>query len=222
MTLSGTTVSVTTSSPHQLIVGDYVVFNNINDSASNIFYNSTPPGVATFGFTVTTVPSTTTFKFTVPASSPTPIATASSYMLPPYPAQDLDLIDWNTYKQNGLVDDINGQVPQAVPSSYNQPANVVRMPDNSVILTPVPDRNYKVTYSGWIIPTALSLYSDTPTIPSQFEQIIVDKALHYAYMFRDNLEQAQVAEDRYTKNVNKMRRVLIPQTEYMRTDDGVY
>jgi hypothetical protein len=216
MTKVGTVVTVTTAAAHQMIVGDAASFYNINDSATNIFYNANLGASATTGFTVVSVISPTQFTFTVPNSAPTPSVIGTSYVTPPYQAQDIDLIDYNTYKNNGLINDINGKVPQAVPSSYNQPANVVRMPDNTIILTPVPDRLYTLQYAGWNIPPALSASTDTPLIPSQFEQVIVDKALHYAYMFRDNPEEAQIAEDRYTKNVNKMRRILIPQTEYLR------
>lgn len=212
-----TIVTVTTAAAHQMIVGDAASFYNINDSSGlNVFYNANLGSSATTGFTVVTVPTSTSFTFTVPAPSPTPIVIGTSYVVPPYQAQDIDLIDWNTYKNNGLINDINGKVPQAVPSSYNQPANVVRMFDNSITLTPVPDRLYTLQYAGWNIPSALVLYSDIPTIPSQFEQVIIDKALQYAYMFRDNVEEAQIVEDRYKKNVDKMRRILIPQTEYMR------
>lgn len=216
MSKVGTIVTVTTAAAHQMIIGDAASFYNINDSATNVFYNANLGASATTGFTILTVPTPTTFTFSVPNSAPTPAVIATSYVVPPYQAQDVDLIDYQTYKNNGLINDINGKVSQAVPSSYNQPANVVRMFDNSIILTPVPDRLYTLQYAGWTIPTALSAYTDIPTIPSQFEQVIVDKALHYAYMFRDNMEEAQLVDDRYKKNVDKMRRILIPQTEYMR------
>lgn len=215
--LVGTTVTVNTTLPHQIIVGDAASLYNINDSSgANTYYNASLGGGAVTGWQVVTVPTTTQFTFTVPASSPTPSVTVSSYMQPAYPAQDIDLIDNYTYKNNGLINDINGKAPQAVPYNYNQPANVVREKDNSIILTPIPDRAYTVVYNAFLLPAALVNYNDTCTIPSQFEQVIVDKALHYAYMFRDNIESAGLAEQRYEKNVNKMRRILIPQTEYMR------
>jgi hypothetical protein len=217
ISLVGTTVTVNTSAPHQLIVGDAASLYNINDSATNVFYNANLGASATTGWTVLTTPTGSQFTFSVPASSPTPSVTGTSYMQPPYQSQAIDLIDWNTYKDSGnYANDLNGKVPQAVPSSYAQPSVVVRMNDNSIVLSSVPDRIYTIQYDGFVLPTALSAYSDTPTMPLQWEQIIVDKALHYAYMFRDNVEQAEIAEQRYTKNVNKMRRILIPQTEYLR------
>lgn len=214
-----TTVTVTTSVPHQLLVADAAQLYNINDSlGTNLYYNASLGGGAVTGWTVATVPTTTTFTFQVSASAPTPSLGTLPTVQPAYPAVNVDLIDYNTYKEYGLINDINGKTPQAVPSSYCQPANVVRMPDNSIILTPVPDRVYTVNYFGFTLPDPLVNYSDVPTIPRQFEQVIIDKALHYAYMFRDNIEEANAAQERYVKNVNKMRRILIPITDSMRVE----
>lgn len=225
ITLVGGIVNVTTSIPHQMFVGDAATLFNINDNGTdnNTFYNGnlggTPnniAGGAPTGWTVTAILSPMQFQFTVGGTAPIPSLGSNPYVTPPYQAQIIDLIDYNTYKEWQLANDINGQVPLAVPSSYNQPASVVRLWDNSIILTPVPDRMYSMVYGGYTLPTPLALYSDIPIIPPAFEQVIVDKALYYAYMFRDNAEEAAIAGDRYTKNVNKMRRILIPQTEYMR------
>lgn len=217
ISLSGTTITVTTSAPHQILVADPAQLYNINDATgTNLYYNASLGAGAVTGWTVATVPSPTVFTFKVPASAPIPSLGTLPTVQPAYPANDIDLIDYNTYKNNYLINDINGKTPQAVPSSFNQPANVVRMPDNSVILTPIPDRVYTINYFGFSLPSPLVNYYDIPTVPIQFEQVIIDKALHYAYAFRDNIEEASMAQDRYTKNVNKMRRILIPQTEYMR------
>jgi len=217
ITKIGTVITVITSVPHQLIVGDPASLYNINDSiGSNLYYNASLGAGAVTGWTVASTPTITSFTFEVPFSAPTPSLGTSPTVQPAYPANNINLINYNTYKDNGLINDINGKAPQAVPSSFNQPAAVVRMPDNSIILTPVPDRVYTINYYGFTLPAPLVLYTDIPTIPVQFEQVIIDKALHYAYMFRDNVEEAASVLDRYTKNVNKMRRILIPQTEYMR------
>lgn len=93
---------------------------------------------------------------------------------------------------------------------YSKPTQVVRRPDNNIILTPVPDLVYTITYEYYKLPVALENPTDISSIPEEFSQVIIDKALHYAYMFRDNIEEASVAQDRYEKNVYKMRRILIP------------
>lgn len=214
----GMVVTVNTATPHQMIIGDAASLYNINDSTgANTYYNANLGSSATTGWTVLTVPSATQFTFSVPTVAPIPSLGTGPYVQPPYQATEIDLIDWNTYKDSGdLANDINGKVPQAVPSSYNQPGVVVRTQNNTIVLSPVPDRLYSIIYGWYALPTALVAATDSPIIPAAFEQVIIDKAMHYAYMFRDNAEEAEIAEDRYTKNVNKMRRILIPQTEYMR------
>lgn len=144
-------------------------------------------------------------------------------------ASDALAIDWESFRI--LSDPSNDIIADHIPSiEYNvyrreywqgdqettadertQPSLVVRKPDNNFILTPVPDQVYTIEYEYYTMPSALSAYDDTTSIPDEFVQMIVDKALHYAYMFRDNVEQAALAQKRYESNVNKVRRILIPQ-----------
>lgn len=121
-------------------------------------------------------------------------------------ADHLGQMDYDTYNKtrwaidNGLTTD-----------EYGKPSIVVRKPDNNLILTTVPDKAYTIQYDYYSIPTELIASTDTVSIPDPFEQVIVDRALHHAYMFRDNAQSANIAQGRYTDNVNKMRRILIPQ-----------
>ena len=96
-------------------------------------------------------------------------------------------------------------------SSYSQPQQIVRRPDNKVLLTTVPDKIFTITYEYFTIPEPLVSFDDETVIPAAFIQLIVDKSLYYAYMFRDNVEQAQLTQDRYERNVNRVRRIVIPQ-----------
>jgi hypothetical protein len=126
-------------------------------------------------------------------------------------AKPLMLMDYDQYREQRLATDNN--TDDVGPSALEY---VVRTSTNDFILTPASTRVHTVMYEGFSLPDALEDYDDVPVIPSAWEQVIVDKALHYAYMFRDNLEQAALAQDRYEKNVVKMRRILIPQTSYYR------
>lgn len=121
-------------------------------------------------------------------------------------------IDYDQYRVFYQDSDVNAQAAL----QYGRPYYVVRKPDNNFILTSVPEAGFTLSYEGFSLPVALSAYGDVPVIPAEFEQVIIDKAMHYAYMFRDNIEQANLAQDRYEKNCNKMRRILIPQSQYMR------
>ncbi len=121
-------------------------------------------------------------------------------------AKPLGLLSYDVYRDEYWVRDDG-----ATSSTYGKPNVVVRRTDNNIILTPVPDKVYTITYEYFNLPVELEEPDDVPLIPEQFNQVIIDKALHYAYMFRDNSEQAAIAEDRFEKSIHKMRRILIPQ-----------
>lgn len=118
----------------------------------------------------------------------------------------LPSVDYNVYRANIWQKD-----SQLTSDQYGKPSQIVRRPDNKVIITTVPDQVYSITYEYFTIPDPLVDYDDEPVVPTAFSQLIIDKALHYAYMFRDNVEQAALANDRYERNINKVRRILIPQ-----------
>jgi len=142
---------------------------------------------------------------------------------------DASSIDWNSFvlQSDSANDIVSDHLPPMVYNVYRRqilerdnettederdtPCAVVRRPDNNIIITPVPDQAYTIKYEYFTIPSPLVNHDDTTNIPQEFEQMIVDKALHYAYMFRDNFEQAGLAQRRYESNVNKVRRILIPQ-----------
>lgn len=161
----------------------------------------------------------TTFDTTIGEINYTPLATASTIDWSSFrlvgdgdeiKSNKLKEVEWQVYLNNYYNRD-EDTIQEADTDKYSEPKYIVRKPDNSILLTPVPDQAYTIKYEYYTLPTPLAAYSDTISIPDEFSQIIIDKALHYAYMFRDNLESAQLAQDRYEKNVNKVRRILIPQ-----------
>lgn len=191
------TATVTTTTSHQLITGDVAVIAGASPDAYN-------------GSKTVTVTGTNTYTFTIDSGTASP-ATGTITSTAPYKSKKLNYMEYDQYRDTLLIQDANA-------TSYSVPRFVVRKPDNNFILSPRPDRIYTISYEGFVLPDALENYDDVPNIPSAFEQAIVDKAMHYLYMFRDNLEAAQLAQDRYEKNVNKMRRILIPAPNYMRHD----
>lgn len=197
ITQTAGTATVTSTTPHQLITGDVAIIAGANETEYN-------------GSKTVTVLTSTTFTFTVDSSTTSP-ATGTITSRPPYESRKLNFRDYKNYLEDSYTEDLNS----AAKAVYSYPEFVVRKPDNNFIISGVPDRVYTITYSGFTLPDALVNYDDVPVIPDDFEQAIIDKALHYLYMFRDNLEQSAVAQDRYEKNVNKIRRILIPQFMYM-------
>lgn len=60
------------------------------------------------------------------------------------------------------------------------------LPDKSVTLEPPPDDVYTLTADYWIAPTKMTGNSDTPSIPTRFERIIIARAkMMYAEQYGD-------------------------------------
>lgn len=76
-------------------------------------------------------------------------------------------------------------------------------------ITPTPDKAYTVTYDYWIGHTDLVNYNSTSTIPSNYDEAIIQNALYHFYMFRDNSEQADRAEVKFKRLLQHMRTTLI-------------
>jgi len=199
LTQTGGTATCNTPTAHYLTTGDTAYIYGATPDA----YNGQKASV--------TVTSSTSFTFSIDSSTTSP-ATGTIYVYPDWDEEWLECIPYDQYRQQYLAKDRN----TINPDGYGKPQFVVRTNDNNIIVSPKPDKVYPIVYEGFIVPDNLSSHSDTIDIPDIFIQMIVDKALHYAYMFRDNLEQANYAEDRYRANVNKNRRILINKPLYMR------
>ena len=76
-------------------------------------------------------------------------------------------------------------------------------------LSPSPDQTYTVNFNYWSLPAALVNWNDTPTVPSAFDEVIIQNAIYHFYMFRDNTTQATEAEAKGEKLLGKMRTILI-------------
>lgn len=96
------------------------------------------------------------------------------------------------------------------------PVNVVRTPDSEFIIVPMPNQAYEIEYEFYMEPVDLELYSDVPTIPERFRHVIVDGAMYYAYMFRDNMEMANLSQSKFEDGIKKMRTLLVNENVYFR------
>lgn len=82
------------------------------------------------------------------------------------------------------------------------------------IVTPSPNLAYTINYRYWVKTITMSLYSDTTTIPTEYDQVITDGAINLLYMFLDNDERAQVAAAAYKRGLSYMTYILIPKDPY--------
>lgn len=203
LTQTAGTATFTATAAHNAVSGDVIQITGATDTKYNI-----PATI--------TVTSSTAFTFPVDSTASAsaggaPIAKSSTVI-----QKTLYQMDWDEY-----IDQRYWDTDQNTDSTgYGTPNHLVRKPDNNIYIGNVPaDRVYTVYYEGYTIPAAMSVYSDTHVIPLPFEQVIADKAMHYAYMFRDNVEEAQLAQTRYEQNIVNMRRILIPQQVFATASD---
>jgi hypothetical protein len=123
----------------------------------------------------------------------------------------LDQLTYSEYLSNYIdqeyeTDSTRGGVPR----------NVVRTPDGEFIIVPMPDKAYEVQYEYYMEPVDLELYSDIPTVPEQFRHVVVDGAMYYAYMFRDNIEMANLSQSKFENGIKNMRTLLVNENAYFR------
>lgn len=76
-------------------------------------------------------------------------------------------------------------------------------------LSPVPDKAYRIQFISWHSPSLLSNPTDNLPFPDRFYNVLVSRARYYAWMFRENLEQAQLARADYNDAVKNMKQALI-------------
>jgi hypothetical protein len=98
----------------------------------------------------------------------------------------------------------------------SMPRHVVRAPNNEYLLVPMPDKAYRYQYEYYLNAPDLEDYDDVPTIPENYRYLIVDGGMYYAYMFRDNIEQASIAQKKFENGIKNMRSILVNEHMYFK------
>lgn len=198
LTSTGTEATVTTSAAHNFMAGDTVrVLGATPDG-----YNGT--------ISIVTAPTSTTFTYTVASGLSTP-ATGAIIVRPTYDSNDLYQLNYNTWLTHHKKDD-----DQREPTNYLPPDYVVRARDNSIIISPTPDKAYVIRYDAYAYPAKLVAATDVTEIPDEFEQLIIDRAMYYAYRFRDNYEMVNESKDKFKRAVHFARNTAIPRQPHFR------
>ena len=130
-------------------------------------------------------------------------------------SKPLPYVDFDSWRQNRKAEDLNSQISGV---GYQLIENVFRTQHDQFGVTPVPNKNYRVGFEYWIAPTQLSGAGDTTSIPDRYDYVIVDGAMWYCYMFRDNVEAASVMEKKFTSGIKRMRVELINRLDSFRSD----
>lgn len=76
-------------------------------------------------------------------------------------------------------------------------------------VTPMPNGDYILGYEMYITPAELVAYGDTCSIPTVWDYVIVNMALRFFYMFKDNQEGAAYWGDQADKTFARMRYAVI-------------
>ena len=97
------------------------------------------------------------------------------------------------------------------------PDYVFRSPSQEFGFVRTPDKAYEVAYEYYRLPIDLINATDVPTIPEQFRYIIVDGAMHYAYMFRGETQEANLVQDRFIDEIKNMRSLYVNRYDYLRS-----
>ena len=97
------------------------------------------------------------------------------------------------------------------------PRNIIRTPSQEFIFYPCPDKAYEVVYEYYQNPVSLSLHSDVPSGPKEFQHVIVDGAMFYAYQFRGDTQSAQISQQKFEQGIKYMRSLYINRYDYLRS-----
>lgn len=126
-------------------------------------------------------------------------------------AIQLRRVGHDRWKQRFRANDLNS----ITATSYATPTYVFRTPGGQLGISPKPDKAYTLIVPHWTTPTELDTFSDTPTIPDRFDDVILDHAAYLMHDMRKNFEQMRAAEDKAAKSLKRMRKLLINDNDQM-------
>ena len=97
------------------------------------------------------------------------------------------------------------------------PGFVVKTPSQEYAIVQPPDKAYTIVYEYYRLPVDLINSTDIPTIPEQFRYVIVDGAMHFAYLFRGEGQEAAIVQQRFEQEIKQMRSIYINRYQYVRS-----
>ena len=80
---------------------------------------------------------------------------------------------------------------------------------NGFGVSPSPDKAYQIKFRYYLSDVNLVAFNDTPRVPSAYDHVIVEGALYYMYMFKDNPESTQIAAVAFQQGISEMISVLV-------------
>ncbi|WFZ78493.1 hypothetical protein MQM1_010 [Aeromonas phage vB_AsaP_MQM1] len=119
------------------------------------------------------------------------------------PLTPISYEEWQRYRHPDVLGN-------RVESALGAPSIIYRTKDQKGFgLSPVPDKAYRVQFISWHSPALLVSPVDTLPFPERFYTVLVHRARYYAWMFRENPQQAQMAFRDYDSGLRRMKQSLI-------------
>lgn len=96
------------------------------------------------------------------------------------------------------------------------PRYVFRTPSQEYGVYPPPKEAYNIIYEYYRLPVDMIYHYDVPTLPEQFRHVIVEGAMHYAYFFRGNTQDATLHFQKFEESIKDMRTLYVNRFDYVR------
>lgn len=82
-------------------------------------------------------------------------------------------------------------------------------------VTPSPDQEYSIKYRYYKNPADLSAYSDTTSIPTRYDYVIIGGALYHMNLFKENAQGVAIMKSYYDEGIRDMQNAYLPNPNYV-------
>jgi len=96
------------------------------------------------------------------------------------------------------------------------PTYVFKAPSSEFGIVNPPDKAYELVYEYYRLPVDLINATDVPSVPEQFRYVIVNGAMHFAYLFRGESQESAMMQARFEQEIKQMRSLYIKSYDYLR------
>ena len=126
---------------------------------------------------------------------------------PDQQALRLNPITHDEYKRTFHQDALNHNTT----AQYGLPRYICKSPDLKLIFHIKPDAAYTVNIPYWLIPTEPVNHGSTVTVPTRFDDVIVDGGIYYMAMMRNDTDRAILNLEKkfIQQGIPRMKKLLI-------------
>jgi len=109
--------------------------------------------------------------------------------------------DW--YKNHRDDDDTSGTTGRSVPL-YVFPSH-----GNGYGVSPSPDKTYSLKFRYFLNFSDITGATDQSRIPESYDTVLIDGAIYYMYIFKDNMEAAQASYVAFMQGIKELQSLYI-------------